>query len=376
MKRMLRKLHQVLGLSVGLWAVVAGLSGSVLVFSDTIDRGLNPQLLRVAPQALPPDVDAAVAKVQARFPDTPLQALRLPDAADAALVFRVGEDDAVFNVFVDPYTAEILGTRDQYGGAMGLLWDLHVHLLAGEPGETVAGVLALFLLGMVISGVVLWWPGRGRMASGFKLRWRAPLLPRLYNLHRVAGALTWPLLLVPAVTGIMLVFHGPITAALLATLGGPPLDLPKVLPKMLPGAETVAESSRAPLSQLLARADAALPGAHLVSVKFPQRADEPLLVRQRFAANSHPNGRSFVALHPGSGAVLKVHDWRAAGLGVRASDYKYPLHIGTAFGLPGRLLVLAIGLLPALLLGTGGYVWWRRRRAPATRFQAQYQSQS
>lgn len=372
MRQMLRKLHRVLGLSVGLWAVLAGLTGSVLVFSDAIDRWLNPQLLQVAPQALAPDLDAAVAAVQGRFPDTPLQALRLPDEADAPLVFRVGADDAVFNVFVDPYTAEILGTRDQYGGAMGLLWDLHVHLLAGETGETVAGVLALFLLSMVISGVVLWWPGRGRMASGFKLRWSAPLLPRLYNLHRVAGALTWPLLLVPAVTGIMLVFHGPITAALIATLGGPPPNMPK----LLPNAETVAATSRAPLSQLLARADAALPGAHLVSVKFPQRPDEPLVVRQRFAANSHPNGRSFVAIHPRSGTVLKVHDWRTAGLGVRASDYKYPLHIGTAFGLPGRLLVLAIGLLPALLLGTGGYVWWHRRRAPAARFQAQYQSQS
>ena len=58
-----------------------------------------------------------------------------------------------------------------------------------------------------------------------------------------------------------------------------------------------------------------------------------------------------------------VHDWRDAGLGIRAADYKYPLHIGAAFGLPGRLLVLATGLAPALLLTTGAFVWWRKRQA-------------
>ena len=58
-KEYLRSLHRVLGLSVGLWAVVMGLTGTILVFSHEIDAALNPHLLRVEPRTGPWDVDGA-----------------------------------------------------------------------------------------------------------------------------------------------------------------------------------------------------------------------------------------------------------------------------------------------------------------------------
>lgn len=355
MKRLLRTLHRWLGLGVGLWAALVGLTGSVLVFSDEIDAWLNPQLLRVEPRAAAWHVDGAVAAVRERFAGEPLLSLRLPRAANEPIVLRVGEQP-VTDVYVNPYTSVVLGTRAEHGGAMGFLFDLHAHLLAGETGETVAGVLALVLIVMLVSGLVLWWPRRRQWAAAFKIRWSAAALPRMFNLHRVAGAMAAPLLLIAAVTGAMLVFHNPTTAFLIATLGGPPLSLPKTVPVASAG-------DMQPVSRLLASAAAALPDADIVSLKFPRQAGEPMVVRLRFESNTHPNGRSFVAVDPRTAEVLHVHDWRQAALGVRASDYKYPLHIGTAFGLPGRIIVLIAGLVPVLLLCTGGYVWWRKRAA-------------
>lgn len=354
MKKVLRKLHRVLGLSVGLWAALAAGTGSVLVFSDEIDALLNPHLLEVAPRSTGFDLDGAVTAVRARFPDQPLQALRLPRAADQPVIVRVGVSQ-VTDVYLDPYSTQILGTRAEYGGVMGFLWDLHVHLLAGEVGETVAGVLGLFLLGMLVSGVVLWWPRRGQFAAGFRIRWDAAVLRRMFDLHRVAGVVAFPLLLIAVVTGAMLVFHQPTTAFLLATLGGPPRALP---PQVEPPAGTGVQ----PVSRWIAGAEAAVPGAQPVSVHFPDRATAAATVRLRFGSNPHPNGRTFVAVDPHTGEAVHVHDWRKAGLGIRAADYKYPLHIGAAFGLPGRLLVLITGLAPVLLLATGGFMWWRKRR--------------
>ncbi|MDX5334246.1 MAG: PepSY domain-containing protein [Gammaproteobacteria bacterium] len=352
MKPFLRKLHQLLGLSVGIWAAVTALTGSLLVFDDEIDAWLNPALLRVAPQALPQDVDAAVASVRAAFADAPLGSLRLPRTAEEPFVFRIS-DESVRHVFVDPYTAEILGTRGEHAGIMGFLWDLHVHLLAGETGEQVAGYLALALIVMLISGLVLWWPSRRDPGKAFRIKWSSGGLPRMYDLHRVMGALAAPFILVVVVTGAMLVFHGITLGWLVGLFGGPtPTPAPQV---------TVA-SATTPVSAWIRAAQASLPEATPMSVTFAREPGRAAVVRLRHAANPHPNGRSFIAVNPYSAEVLQVHDWRSAGTGVRVSDYKYPLHIGDAFGLPGRLLVLFTGLLPVALLLTGGYVWWRKRR--------------
>lgn len=366
MKPILRKLHRVLGLSVGLWAALTALTGSVLVFSDEIDRALNPGLLQVEPQREALDVDQAIAAVLAQFPGETVRGLRLPQAADEPLLVRIG-GEPLRNVYVDPYTADVLGVRSEHGGVMGFLWDFHVHLLAGETGETVAGVLALVLIGMLISGVVLWWPAKRSSVPAFKVRWTSNSLLRMFDLHRVAGVMAAPLVLIVVVTGAMLVFHQTTTAWLVGSLGGPARTPPAAV--AVPG-----DGKRQSLAQMIANADAALPDAYPTFVSIPPEPGAPVVVRQRFEANPHPNGRSFVAVDPYTAKVVQVHDWRTAGTGVRVSDYKYPLHIGEAFGLPGRVLTLLIGLMPPLLLCTGVFVWWRKRRLRAVRSVSAYRS--
>ncbi len=40
---------------------------------------------------------------------------------------------------------------------------------------------------------------------------------------------------------------------------------------------------------------------------------------------------------------------------------QFPLHSGRLLGLPGRILISAMGLVVAMLSVTGAYVWWRKR---------------
>lgn len=351
---LLRKLHLVLGLTVGLWVAMTALTGSVLVFGDGIDRTLNRRLLSVEPQAGAVAMDTAVARVRATFTDRRLAAVQLPQALYEPLVFRVG-DTPTTDVYVNPYSGEILGSRAQYGGAIGFLWDLHVHLLAGEAGETVAGLLALAFLVMLVTGILLWWPGRARLQEAFAIRWGRGGSRRMFDLHRVAGAIAAPWLLIAALTGSLLVFYSLATPLLVASLGGPARA-------PLPTVAAPPDASALPLSVLLAHAEQALPDARATRVTFPTMDSAVMVIRRRHDANSHPNGRSFVAVNAYTGEILQVHNWRRAGLGLRVADYEYPLHIGAAFGLPGRILALIAGLVPAVLLFTGSWLWWRKRK--------------
>ena len=42
---------------------------------------------------------------------------------------------------------------------------------------------------------------------------------------------------------------------------------------------------------------------------------------------------------------------------------QFPLHSGRILGLPGRILISAMGLVVAMLSATGLVIWLRKRRA-------------
>jgi len=69
-----------------------------------------------------------------------------------------------------------------------------------------------------------------------------------------------------------------------------------------------------------------------------------------------------VWVDPCSGAVLDVAAYANAAAGTRILRWQFPLHNGDALGLAGRWLVFLTGWLPALLFGTGCYLWWCKRR--------------
>lgn len=81
----------------------------------------------------------------------------------------------------------------------------------------------------------------------------------------------------------------------------------------------------------------------------------------------YPNGTSCVALNAVTGEVLTSYNANHGGAGQQLADLKYPLHIGTALGLPGRVIILVTGLVPTVLFVTGVYTWWRKRQKRSAR---------
>mgnify|MGYP003438974590 FL=1 len=73
-----------------------------------------------------------------------------------------------------------------------------------------------------------------------------------------------------------------------------------------------------------------------------------------------------ISIEQYSGAVLRVQGPHAASAGDHVLGWLFPLHTGQAFGLPGRILMVVLGLVPACLYVTGCVLWWKRRRTSAT----------
>ena len=353
---MLFKLHKYAGLIVGLLLALSGVTGSLLVFHDTLDEWLTPRLVS-DPNAEPVSLAAVIAAADAAVPGKAPQRLNVSRGPGSPHEVRFEARPGApgpLQVSVTP-AGEVRAVRDWGQYPTSWVYRLHYNFLAGTTGHYVVGVGGLFLLFFCLSGLYLWWP-RGRRAG----RWRRALTLRrdagrfrfYFDLHRTAGFYLLPVLMVVAFSGVSLVFPGAVRAVVGAML---PLDAPSV-PPMEPGDDALN------VDQVVAVGRRAFPDAVLTRVDLPASPSAPyrLAFNQPDAPWSR-YGATRVWVDQYQGAVLATYDPLTASAGSQLMTWQFPLHNGDALGLPGRWLILASGLLPGLLFATGLYLWWRKR---------------
>ena len=164
MRKLLSWLHLWVGLTAGIAFAVLGLTGSVLVFHEELLRWQHPQL-----EGHPLQADGTVlAAILERESPGGLRSIQLPDAAMPAFIGFYEDGRRGYFAPEDGRTLLMRSTEDDF-----LLWlqDLHIHFLAGEAGEQVVGVVGWIALGLLLTGLYLWWPKRGMLK--LSLRWFA-----------------------------------------------------------------------------------------------------------------------------------------------------------------------------------------------------------
>ncbi|HQS82859.1 MAG TPA: PepSY-associated TM helix domain-containing protein [Thiobacillus sp.] len=347
------KLHLYTGLLVGLLMMVSGLTGSVLVFREELDALAQPELLATAQQGERVTVDAVLQTVRRAYPADRPFAIRMPRTPQQTYLVKLNSAHGLF-VYVDPHNGSILGAHRQDQSMLGWISLLHTELLAGEAGETALGIGGLLLIGLCVTGLVVWWPRNGKISQGFKIQWPARWKRLNFDLHRVSGIYAALFLLITAATGAAFVFNETAIDLVDAVTASAPRATPPRVESARPGTPTRS------LDTLLRQADRALP-APTTWISLPQTPQAPVVVRKKLAQELHPNGRNFVYLDQHSGRVLQLEHALAAPLGTRVFNTFYPLHIGAVAGTPTRVLQVIVGLAPTLLLVTG-FVMWKNRR--------------
>lgn len=386
MRRSLALLHRWVALLAGLLLALLGLTGSLMVWQAELDAALNPAWF-----AANGGGDLRHDCVASQHPLTRTLAVLAQTAPSAqpAIVLAPAQPGAAYQVwerrdpgtglrrehFVDPVCSHYLGTRVrgawQLDGAhfVPLLYELHSKLLAGETGHLVAGSGALVLFGLALSGIWLAWPARSTAAA-----WRRVLTIKAgasqqrwwFDLHRAAGLWLAPLCLLLTLTGAALVFDASARAVVSSVL--PVETLPRMRP---PAAKPTAEQPRkaqgpqALPDDLVALAMQRFPQASWSRLTLPTGEDGSAEVRLLQPGEPRADTGSTRVRLDAAGRVVAVHDPLRAPAGNVLLDWVFPLHSGEALGLVARVLWSAFGTVPALLLGTGLWLWWRRKRRHA-----------
>ncbi|HUG22938.1 PepSY-associated TM helix domain-containing protein [Piscinibacter sp.] len=368
MRKALFQLHRWLGLAAGLVLALVGATGALMSFEPEITRWIDAGVLTVAPR----DGRLAAPQLLARLNDdhpqrrvTGLTMWRDPKSA-ARVVFAVPDDRRGEVVYVDPHGAALRGASP-VEGFLHVVEDLHRRLAAGPAGRSVTGAATLCLILMCVTGLVLRWPRRAAdWRAWLRLDMRLKGRGFLWQLHAVAG--TWVLLLalLTALTGLYFAYDW--YRAGVHALTGTPLAKRSAPTERRDETPAV---SRFELEPAWTRLQAAVPQWRQVTLRFPERGDQPLQATVLDA--DAPHDRAFDRLQIDLSGELRRHERHAdKPAGARLVAGMLALHTGSFFGVPGRLLMFATALSMPLFAITGWmlYVGRRRRRAPRPSLEA------
>jgi uncharacterized iron-regulated membrane protein len=374
-RKFITKIHRYLGLFVGIVVIIVGLTGSLLVFRYEIDawdiqHRFGASIEKSIPQS--PEIlinnvksvyAVGVGEAFASAKASPLE--NRPDWKIAKLIAFHGQDfytvridrpdDKQQEVFINPYTGKIIGDRQRQDAIWGRILSLHYQLLSGDVGTIIAGIAALLLLVLSITGIILW-SGWRKLWLGFKISWRAHPIRVNYDLHKVAGIVTAIFLGATAFTGFCWNFSD-VTYPLIYTLTQT-TEAPEVESTILANKPTL------DLDDIVNRSNLALPGAITTAITFPQQPTDVFEISKRFPQDLD-DFSSYVKLDRYSGKILQVRDSRTAKLADRILNSFVPLHYGTFGGLPTRILYIFVGIAPLILFITGSKMFTLRNWSKA-----------
>lgn len=362
LKNAIRLIHLYLGLSLGLLFAMTGLTGSFLVFYPEIDDWITPQVHAARSNARPESYEALYQSLLETYPERPQHwRIEIPENGGPIQARSLSAEDmagisfAPLIVWVDPRDNAVL-REEQWGSFfVTFIYDLHYRLLLGTAGGIIMGVAGLIAMGLIATGIWVWWPKGGRVASSFVFKRRAPLHGKLFEIHKLIGVYGGIFLLIITVTGVMISLPG-LVQPLLSLLSAP-YTAPSSASMPAPGLE------RIPLDKALSMASAEMPGGKLKWIDTPGGPRDVYAFRFRLPgepAIRFPN--SVVWIDQYSGRILGTRDAARDPRATQVINWQHPLHTGEAFGVTGKWLTLVVGLLPAALFVTGLWRWLIRRR--------------
>jgi uncharacterized iron-regulated membrane protein len=383
--------HRWAGLTLAFFLTIAGLTGALLPFEESLNYATRPSLSRAAtphPGAQPLDGIAIAEEVEretgGRIAYLPLDVPR-DHAMRMFIAAAPGRPVLPYDVvWADPYTGKVRlaftwgGVRDGPENIMPFLYQLHYGYVAGPWGMWAFGIAALVWTFDCFVGFGLTLPIRQKARHGVPYqwswwrRWKPAWAVRRharghklhFDLHRASGLWLWPLLLVFAWSGVALTvpqIERPVMHLFGASdsyfppqraqpLTIPPIDRRKALALGLHELRTIGARRGFTVG------DPAMLGYDAGSGTYT------LYARTSLDA-VHEGGRTMLWIDAAIGRPLHWEDPIGKTGADRLSTWLEMLHMAEVFGLPYRIFVSVLGLAVTMLSVTGVLIWLRKRSA-------------
>ncbi|RYY95424.1 MAG: PepSY domain-containing protein, partial [Chitinophagaceae bacterium] len=272
-----------------------------------------------------------------------------------------------FTIFVNPYTGAILEKYSYRETAFYTVFALHRWLLGGEGsvGKYIVGISTLLFLFILITGIILWWPRtRKIMQQRLSIKWGASWKRVNHDLHLVLGFYSAIFLFVFAFTGLAWSFEW-FNKGIYTVTGSPEKAPPP--PRSQYVLEAKAEKPVMSFDAVLQQARSLEPGAEFYSVQAPKDSTDPVTVQLLPKGAAHESATSALYFDRYTGAPLGDLSWSERSLGARVRGTFKPVHTGSIWGLPSKIIAFIVCLFGVTFPITGTIMWWNRTRRKKAR---------
>jgi uncharacterized iron-regulated membrane protein len=358
-RKALFQVHLWVGIIIGLYIIVIGITGSILVFKTELATLSYPQLLKAQPEHMQPEATLAqvVDHARAAYPQHALiTAYRPGTFSETFLMFMESEKSPQpwLYVFANP-DGTIRGALNLKSSWLTYVGELHYRLLAGQTGFLINGIGAGFLVLLSMTGLVLWWPGIHRWTRALKVNFRRNWKRINFDLHSVIGFWTVTIVLIWAISGVYFVWPKQVESVvnrISSTTAGtePEIEVPPAV-----------AGKSADIGTIIAQAQAASPGNQLAGIYLPEDPKKPFDVMLARGPIGDFTQMDHIYFDPSSGKQLGVwHSGINPTLGSKFVFWLGPLHFGVYWGLGIKILWAVLGLSLPVLTVTGALMYWNR----------------
>jgi len=343
-----------------LFLLMLALTGLPLIFHHEIDHLLGDSAaLPTLPADTPRlDLQQLVRAAEAHRPGEVMQYFGWdedePNGVTTIMAKTAGtEPNSSHTFMLDARNGQAVELPSANGGLMMVMLRLHVDMFAGLPGKLLLAFMGVLFVLAIISGVVLYLPFMRRLKFASVRRDKSTRL-RWLDLHNLIGIVTLTWCLVVGITGVISACADLLIAAwrtdTLGAMIAPYRDAPPL-------------TELAPATRLLEIAAEAAPGMRPDFIAFPGT---------RFSSEHHyavfMKGSTHLTSHLLTPVLIDAATLQVTAVGQRpwymdAMGMSQPLHFGDYGGMPMKVLWAVLDGLTIIVLGSGVYLWWVRRRA-------------
>lgn len=348
LKNIFRQIHLWLSVPLGLIVVIICLSGALLIFER--DFGHIGQTAVESNGRTPLPMDSILNSAQRYLGDSNqiVGVTTYPDSEHAYKVMLA--KPAMAAIWVNQYTAEVLGNYER-PAIFKLASAAHRRLFGkskaegafgAKSGKLAIGITTIALLLIIISGLVIWWPGKGQVKKKFTISTTKGNYRFWYDFHCVGGAISALVIIVCILTGLNWSF-GWYRKALYCTLG---TGVAKTTSHKTP-------AENFPVWAVV---------YEKLSSEYP---DKEIRIYQNEAdivigGNGNQQATDTYEINPDNGEITSIVSYKDKAESNHIKGWIYSLHVGSWLGWFTKIIYLICVLIGVILPVTGYYLWIKR----------------
>ena len=379
MKVFFRRIHLYLGLGAGLVIMICCLTGAILVFQKELEQVFHKQRYFAQEGEKRMSLDSLVAGVKKNYPGAKVNSVKVytnneqttevnvtladkkqnatqPTTATKKQEPRTGQRSPTFTAYVNPYTGEVVELYNSRQGFFYNVMALHRWLLGSNngPGKYITGVATFIFLFILITGIILWWPKTKKILSQrLKIRSTAGWKRLNHDLHIVLGFYSSIFLFVFAFTALAWSFEW-------FNKGIYKVTASSMKPPEIPSSTYIESAPKLGFDSVFSLATTNFSNKEYYTMATPKDSVSAFSVTALSKEAMHETATDVFYFDQYSGKLLGQYLFSDRNLGAQVRATFRPVHVGSVWGLPSKIIAFIVCLLGTSFPITGVILWLNR----------------